>query len=85
MQWTGARTYRRLVATCEVDGQDVSEAMLRAGLAIAYRRFLDDVPGKKAAYLAAEQEAKDAGRGVWQGDFVMPERWRDGDRLPGCE
>ena len=82
---TGARTYRRLVATCEVDGEDVSEMMLRSGWAVVYRRYLDDVPGKREAYLAAERTAKDAGRGLWQGEFIMPDRWRNGERLSGCE
>ena len=35
--------------------------------------------------IAAEAEAKAEARGIWAGEFIRPERWRRGDRLPGCE
>ena len=66
--------------------QDLNETMLRDGWAVAYRRFLDDLPGKKNVYLAAEAKAKAAKRGIWQGDFFEPSEWRNqGKRLEGCE
>ncbi len=83
---TGALTYGRVVAVCYLRGRDLNQMMLRDGWAFAYRRFLDDVAGKKDAYLAAEAEAKSAKRGIWQGDFVLPSDWRNkGERLEGCE
>ena len=35
----------------------------------------DLLPDRKAAYLAAEGEARAAGRGLWQGEFVLPTRF----------
>lgn len=62
----GERTdrYNRLLAYVYVDGVSVQETLVREGLArVAYifppsTRHLD-------VYKAAEQEAKDAGRGIW--------------------
>ncbi|MBE3102790.1 MAG: thermonuclease family protein [Bacilli bacterium] len=62
----GERTdrYSRLLAYVYVDGVSVQETLVREGLArVAYiyppsTRHLD-------VYKAAEQEAKDAGRGIW--------------------
>lgn len=62
---TGHDQYGRLLATCTVDGSDIGEALVRDGLAVAAGR-----------YAAAESEAKAARRGLWQGDFVSPARWR---------
>ena len=43
--------------------------MVRAGWALAYRRYASD-------YIADEQEAKAANRGLWAGRFEMPWKWR---------
>lgn len=61
--------YGRAVAICEVDGRDVSEALVEQGLAIAYRYF-----SKK--YVPAEDRARRAKRGMWEGTFVEPYQWR---------
>ncbi len=37
-----------------------------------------------AVHLAAEAEATSARRGIWRGRFIVPWRWRQGDRL-ACE
>ncbi len=51
------------IAAGEGEGRDFNRLLLEQGLAAAYRRFrhprLDD-------YLAAEREARRAGRGMWQ-------------------
>ena len=35
-EMTGAKTYDRLVGTCYLDGRDVGEAVITAGLALAF-------------------------------------------------
>ena len=54
---------------CFVDGQDLSQRLVRAGWAVPYRRY-------STAYVAAEAAAKAAGAGIWQGAFTTPETWR---------
>lgn len=61
--------YGRLVATCEAQGLDINEELVRQGWAIAYRAHGMD-------YAAAELEARKARRGIWQGRFQTPEDWR---------
>jgi len=61
--------YDRTVATCEVAGRDLGDAMVRRGYAIAYLRY-------SSKYEDAEIEARTAKRGIWQGAFQEPERWR---------
>lgn len=62
--------FRRIYAVCTVDGQDINEVMVRAGMALAVRDQSDD-------YVAAEEEAKAEGIGVWQGEFMMPWDYRE--------
>ena len=54
---------------CYYRGIDIGAAMVRAGWALAYRRYAKD-------YIADEQEAKAAKRGLWAGTFQTPEAWR---------
>ena len=61
--------YGRIVAVCHAGGTDVGGAMVYYGLALAYRRYSDD-------YVAAEDGAREARRGMWQGSFVEPRAWR---------
>lgn len=83
-----ADIYGRALATCRMaDGRDLAQALLAAGMAVAYRRYLDWRDGTprphKAAYLAAEAEAMTARRGLWAGRFTAPEAWRrEGRRAP---
>ena len=65
--------YGRIVAVCRAGNTDLGAAMVRAGLAVAYRRYSDD-------YVAAEREAQAARRGLWAGQFVTPEAYRRDDR-----
>ena len=69
--------YGRIVAVCyvgEVGGPDVGETMVVEGWAVAYRRF-------SIAYLDEEEVARNKGRGLWRGDFIVPWEWRRGKRL----
>ena len=61
--------YKRLIMRCYHRGIDIGAAMVRAGWALAYRRYAKD-------YIADEQEAKAAKRGLWAGTFQTPEAWR---------
>jgi endonuclease YncB( thermonuclease family) len=65
--------YGRYVVTCSADKIEINAEMVRLGWAIAYRRHGLD-------YIGAEQLAKSARRGIWQGAFETPEDWRGGHR-----
>lgn len=66
--------YKRFVAVCSnTAGEDINAAMVKAGLALAYRHYSED-------YVEAEKEAKDAEAGLWGYEFTPPENWRHPDR-----
>jgi endonuclease YncB( thermonuclease family) len=65
--------YGRTVALCGGQGFDLNDAQVRAGWAVAYRKH-------SLAYLAAEREARLARRGIWAGQFEMPEDYRARNR-----
>src|SRR5258705_6558907 len=71
--WTGRprQTDRRgrLVARCEVDGEDIQKWMVQNGWALSYTRFSHD-------YDADERAAREAKAGMWQGAFIAPWDWR---------
>jgi endonuclease YncB( thermonuclease family) len=67
-------TYGRIVAVCHSGTVDLGAAMVRAGLAVAYRRYSDD-------YVDEERQAQAARRGVWAGTFASPEDWRRDERV----
>lgn len=66
-------TYGRIVAVCRVGSTDLGAAMVRAGFAVAYRRYSDD-------YVDEERDARSAKRGLWAGEFAMPETYRGEQR-----
>lgn len=59
--------YGRLVATLQVDGQDVGEQLLRAGAVWNYAQFSQD-----ERFAALEAEARNARRGLWALDNPTP-------------
>lgn len=61
--------YGRFVMRCYHRGVDISAGMVRAGWALAYRRYSLD-------YIGDEADAKAAKRGLWAGTFKTPEQWR---------
>lgn len=65
--------YERIVARCNAGEIDLGAELVRAGLALAYRRFSDD-------YVGEEAEAKAAKRGLWAGTFTPPWEWRQHPR-----
>ncbi len=70
--------YGRLVGIVRLpDGESLNEALVAAGLAWWYRRY---APGD-AALRRAEQQARDARRGLWsRAGPVPPWEWRRGRR-----
>jgi len=80
--FTGDVTYGRPVATIKIGAKDINKEMVRQGYAVVFDRFL--TTAMKAEYFAAQDEAKAAKLGIWQGEFIMPWDWRNGDRL-SCE
>jgi endonuclease YncB( thermonuclease family) len=70
--------YGRTVARIFVDGQDVCEALVRAGMAWVYRIYCREKPTCDN-WLALEQEARLAGVGLWAGPSPQaPWEWRRG-------
>lgn len=65
----GRDRYDRLLATCDVAGQDLGAALVAAGAATAYRRYSDD-------YVGEEGSARAAGLGIWRGAMQAPEAFR---------
>jgi endonuclease YncB( thermonuclease family) len=61
--------YQRDVARCRVDSVELNREMVRLGWAVAYHR-------RNIDYLLAEAQARAAKRGVWQGEFELPEDFR---------
>ncbi len=59
----------RIVARCEVDGEDIQKWLVRSGWALAYVRFSHDYDADQAA-------AREAKAGMWQGAFIAPWDWR---------
>ncbi len=63
----------RIVGVCLIQDQDINAALVRQGWALANRDVSTD-------YVAAEEAAKDAGVGIWSGEFIPPSAWRRGKR-----
>ena len=59
----------RIVARCEVDGEDIQKWMVRSGWALAFARISRD-------YEPDEKAAREAKAGMWQGAFIAPWDWR---------
>lgn len=76
--WTERDRYERALATCYKDGYDIAALMADHGMALACRNYSD-------AYVANEDRAKAAKKGVWDTEFIPPWDWRRGVRLSGNE
>ena len=61
--------YKRLLATCFLNDLDLNGWLVQKGYALAYRRYSD-------RYIAEEEEARAAKRGIWSGTFTPPWEWR---------
>ena len=61
--------YGRAVMRCFAEETDLGAALVRAGLALAYRQY-------SSIYGADEDSAKTAKLGMWSGAFTAPWAWR---------
>ena len=61
--------YGRAVMKCFAGETDLGAALVRAGLALAYRQY-------SSTYRADEDSAKTAKLGMWSGAFTAPWAWR---------
>jgi endonuclease YncB( thermonuclease family) len=68
-EWRDVDGYEQLVAVCRAGGEDLGAFMVRAGWALAWRRYSSD-------YIADEDAAKGAAEGLWRGKFIPPWKWR---------
>lgn len=80
--------YGRSIATCQLPGgDDAGDFMVKNGLAVAYRSVQVVVHSHtwpqsvrprqySSQYVAAEEAARAARRGIWQGAFEVPSEWR---------
>ena len=64
------------MASCTLAGEDVAGWLARQGWARDYTRY------SRGAYALQERQAREARRGIWQGEHVAPWDWRRGARLP---
>lgn len=68
--------YRRVVADCSrADGANVAAWLVRKGHALDWPHY------SKGRYEAEQRAARDAGAGIWQGEFIEPWEWRRGKRF----
>ena len=61
--------YKRYLATCYKEKINLNKWMVRNGHAVAYKRYSKD-------YVRDEDFANENKLGLWEGSFMMPERWR---------
>jgi len=61
--------YRRILAYCRIGEKDLNEAFVASGFAVAR-------PDETDRFVAAEEAAKKAGLGLWQGKFLRPMDYR---------
>ena len=66
--------YGRFLGICYMGELDLNGWLVQNGYALAYRRY-------SKRYIAKEKEAREAGHGLWSGEFVAPWKWRRGERL----
>ncbi len=81
---TGKQSYGRPIGTVEVDGRDLGEEMIGAGLAVPVADFLASDPARAKRYAAAFDRAVSARAGAQAGFYLDPAKWRHGARL-SCE
>ena len=66
----GIDLYKRKVAICEVDGEDIGGWMVRLGWAFDFTRY------SRGFYGAAQAIAKAHRQGLWQGECEFAWEWR---------
>lgn len=75
----GKSRYHRNMAVCRnANGLDIGQSLIIRGMAVAR-------PDQMPEYQAVQERARQAGTGVWAGEFIDPLKWRRGERLPEHE
>lgn len=76
--WSKKDRWGRLIGTVLVGSTNVNLEQMRAGAAWYFKRYAADVPEiERLLYVAAEVEAKEAKRGLWQQQQARPPwEWR---------
>jgi endonuclease YncB( thermonuclease family) len=69
----GEDRYRRMLATCSVDGENLNAFMVQEGLALDYAKYSRE-------YTREEDVAREMQRGLWAGAFIAPWDWRHRDQ-----
>lgn len=69
----GTDQYGRTLARCYQGGVDINRIMVESGYAVAYRKY-------SAEFVAVEEQAKAAKRGIWASTFELPSVYRQEDR-----
>ena len=65
----GKDRYKRLIGTCFINEININRWLVKNGWALAYRKYSKD-------YIGEEEWAKNNNKGLWQGDFLEPWKWR---------
>lgn len=68
----------RVIATCTMYGEDIAERFVSSGFAVT-------IPVETEAYGELEAAAREAGIGLWQGQFTPPAIWRARPMRPGSD
>ena len=71
----GPNQINETLATCSAGKTDLAEALVAAGWALADRP-------RTLYYEEDELKARTAKHGLWQGAFLSPAEWRNGERVP---
>lgn len=69
----GTDQHGRTLARCYQGSIDINRSMVESGYALAYRKYSTE-------FVAVEEQAKAAKRGIWAGTFEVPSVYRQEDR-----
>tara|TARA_Y100000768_G_scaffold53959_1_gene35583 strand:- start:120 stop:602 length:483 start_codon:yes stop_codon:yes gene_type:complete len=65
----GKDRYKRLIGTCFIKDLNINSWLVKNGWALAYRKY-------SSKYTDEEDWAKNNLKGLWQGEFLEPWKWR---------
>jgi len=82
VEWTKKDKYGRVIGRVLADGEDVCLDQVRSGLAWHYKHYAtEQAAGQRAAYAAAEEQARQEKAGLWsQPNPVPPWEFRHPER-----